>query len=122
MVKTIKEITGKLYNINILNFCMTKETINKSKRQATVRPVQFSFSVMLGVYVGCGQGSGQLSLRKAAYSLYLSDSDNAYYLNKSSENFYRNLFLYGTKSSIIQLSNYGTTVCVCNSYEVLLGV
>lgn len=32
MVKTMKKIIGKLYNINILNFLLTKETINQSKK------------------------------------------------------------------------------------------
>ena len=73
-MKTIKEITGKLYNINILNFCI-KRNYKQSKREATVRSVLFKFSVVLGVCWGWGQRSGQQ--RKAAYSLFLSDSNDA---------------------------------------------
>lgn len=65
-MKTMKEITGKLYNSNILNFCMTKETINESKREATVRSVMFECSAVLGVYVGWEQRGGQLTLGRAA--------------------------------------------------------
>lgn len=44
-------------------------------------------SVVLGVYAGWGQKGGQLTLRRAAQSFYLSDGDSAHSLIKSSEDF-----------------------------------